>query len=235
MNALLISLKERWGTLADKVDAMSLRERVMIFLAANFLLISAINALFLDPLLARQKMLSLQVIQQQEKMKEIQATLTSLAQAQKDSANSPLHEHLKSLQQQINDGETYLNGRRDKLVPPEKMGDLLEQVLGKNGHLQLVALETLPATPLVEQPPAKSAEGEAAVKPAAPERQVFKHGVKITVRGSYSDLLQYLTELEKLPTQMFWGAAKMHVNRYPSAELTLTLYTLSLDTTWLRV
>ena len=235
MSDLMNSLKERWSLVADKVDAMSLRERVMIFIASMFLFIAAINALFLDPLLAKQKQLSLQVIQQQEKMKEIQANLASLAQAKKDNANSPLHERIKLLQQQINDGETYLNGRRDKLVPPEKMGDLLEQVLSKNGHLQIVALETLPATPLVEQPAAKSAGGEVAVKPAVQERQVFKHGVKITVRGSYTDLLQYLTELEKMPTQMFWGSAKMHVSRYPSVELTLTLYTLSLDTTWLRV
>jgi MSHA biogenesis protein MshJ len=34
---------------------------------------------------------------------------------------------------------------------------------------------------------------------------------------------------------MFWGMAKMNVVQYPQAELTLTLYTLSLDKTWLQV
>jgi MSHA biogenesis protein MshJ len=226
-------LKQRWEHLADKIDSMSTRERAMIFVAVLFLLVSAINALFLDPLLAKQKQLSVQLIQQQEKMKEIQANLNLLAQAQKDSVNSPLRERIKLLQQQISDGEIYLKGRRDKLVPPEKMGDLLEKVLSKNGQLQLLALETLPASPLVE-PPAKQ-EGAAVEVKASKERQIYKHGVKITVRGSYADLLQYLAELEKLPTQMFWGGAQMHVTRYPTAELTLTLYTLSLDTTWLRV
>jgi len=55
------------------------------------------------------------------------------------------------------------------------------------------------------------------------------------VRGSYADLLQYLAALEKLPTQMFWSMAKMNVVKYPEAELTLTLYTLSLDETWLQI
>ena len=64
---------------------------------------------------------------------------------------------------------------------------------------------------------------------------MYKHGVQITVRGSYADLLQYLTALEKLPTRMFWGVAKMKVVQHPSVELTLTLYTLSLDKTWLQV
>jgi MSHA biogenesis protein MshJ len=67
------------------------------------------------------------------------------------------------------------------------------------------------------------------------EKQIYKHGVKITVRGNYADLLQYLTALEKLPSQMFWGVAKLDVVQHPTAELSLTLYTLSLDKTWLQV
>lgn len=218
-----------------KIDGMSLRERALIFAAAAFLLVSLINALFLDPLLAQQKKLSMQVIQQQEKMKEIQAQLEALVQAKKDDANSPLRDRMKQIQQQLREGEIYLKSRRDKLVPPERMGSLLEQVLSKNGHLQLVELETLPVTPLIEASAAKTEGGAVTVRPAGQERQVYKHGVKISVRGSYADLLQYLAALEKLPTQMFWGSAKMSAAQYPSVELTLTLYTLSLDTIWLQV
>ena len=64
---------------------------------------------------------------------------------------------------------------------------------------------------------------------------MYKHGVQITVRGSYADLTQYMAALENLPTRMFWGMAKMNVVQYPTSELTLTLYTLSLDKTWLQV
>lgn len=228
-------IKARWKTAVAKIDSMSLRERVMIFAAAAFLLVSLINAMFLDPLLAKQKKLSMQVIQQQEKMKEIQAQLASLAQAKKDDASSPLRDRIRQIQQQIREGELYLKSRRDKLVPPEKMGGLLEQVLSKNGRVQLVALETLAVTPLIEASAIKAEVGAVSGKQVGQDRQVYKHGVKITVRGSYADLLQYLTALEKLPTQMFWGSVKMSVVQYPSVELTLTLYTLSLDTIWLQV
>ncbi len=228
-------LKLQWEKLTSKIDGLSLRERAIIFIAVAFLLVSLINAVFLDPLLARQKKLSQQVVQQQEKMKEIQANLAALVQAKNNDANSPLRERIKLLKQQISEGESYLKSRRDKLVPPEKMGELLQQVLTKNANLQLVTLVTLPATPLLEPSQTKQENGTVITKSSGLERQIFKHGVKITVRGSYADLLQYLTALEKLPTQMFWGAAKLNVNRYPTAELTLTLYTLSLDATWLRV
>jgi MSHA biogenesis protein MshJ len=228
-------IKQHWENVVAKVDGMSLRERVLIFTAAAFILVSAISTFFLDPLLAQQKKQSVKVIQQQEKIKEIQGLKLALSQAQKEDANSPLRERIKLIKQQIAEGETYLKGRRDKLVPPEKMAGLLEQVLSKNTHLQLVGLETLAVAPLIDAPAAKAEVGAIAAKPAAQDTQIFKHGVKITVRGSYADLLQYLSELEKMPTQMFWGSAKMSVAQYPAAELTLTLYTLSLGSVWLKV
>lgn len=213
-----------------RVDGMSLRERALIFAAAAFMVVSLIDSLFLEPLLAKQKMLSVQVVQQQEKMKEVQSRIVALIQARQADANSPQRERIRILRQQIADGNAYLNDRRDKLVPPEKMAQLLEQVLNKNDRLKLVELNTLPVSLLIEPSPDASVGQTTGL-----ERQIYKHGVKITVRGSYADLLQYLAALEKLPTQMYWGVAKMDVVQHPTVELTLTLYTLSLDKTWLQI
>jgi MSHA biogenesis protein MshJ len=221
-----------------KVDGFALRERVLIFAAAAVLVVSLADSLLFSPLLVKQKMLSDQVIQQQEKMKEVQSQIVSLVQARQADANSPQRERIRALRQQLDAGTAYLKERRDKLVPPEKMAELLEQVLNKNGRLQMVALNTLPVSLLVE-PSVDAAASQVAKAPAidlvGSEKQIYKHGVQITVRGSYADLLQYLTALEKLPTQMFWGVAKMNVIQHPTVELTLTLYTLSLDKTWLQV
>ncbi len=222
-------MKERWIIFVAKVDGMSLRERALIFAAIAFALVSLINTFFLDPLLAQQKRLSAQVVQQQEKMKEIQAQLTTLLQARQADEHAPQRERIRQLREQVAKGDAYLKERQDRLVPPEKMAALLEQVLNKNARLQLVALNTLPVSLFIEP------TTDVATKAAVQEKQIYRHGVQITVRGSYADLLQYLTALEKLPTQMFWGMAKLNVVQYPNAELTLTLYTLSLDKTWLQV
>jgi MSHA biogenesis protein MshJ len=215
-----MTMQAQIDKIVAKVDGFSLRERFLIFFAVAALVVSLVDSLLLEPQLDRQKKMSAQVVQQQEKMKEVQAQI----------ANSPQRERIRLLRQQIADGDAYLKSRRDKLVPPEKMAQLLEQVLNKNGRLQLVALDTLPVSLLVE-PSADTA----AAQMVSSEKQIYKHGVKITVRGSYADLVQYLTALEKLPTQMFWGVAKMDVIKHPVVELTLTLYTLSLDKTWLQV
>ncbi|MBI1175519.1 MAG: agglutinin biogenesis protein [Sideroxydans sp.] len=228
-------IKQYWEQLSGKIDELSLRERALIFGAAAFTLVTLINMLFLDPLLTKQRQMSSQVVQQQEKMKEIQSQIEALLQAKRDDASSPLRQRLAQLKQQLAEGNAYVKGRSDRLVPSDKMADVLEQMLNKNGRLQLVSLKTLPVAPLMDKVAGKANNGNAANQSKALEKQVFKHGVEITVSGSYLDMLQYLVALEHLPAQMFWGRAKLSVAQYPTAELTLTLYTLSLDKTWLVI
>lgn len=222
-------MKERLEQLVAKIDAMSLRERALIFAAAAFAVVAMIDSFLLNPLLQQQKRLSSQVVQQQEKLKEVQAQLAAVLQAKQADKDAPQRKRIRQLREQIAQGDAFLKETQDKLVPPERMAHLLEQVLAKNGRLQLVALETLQVSNFIEQ------AGKQPEPTAATGKQIYKHGVKITVRGSYADLTQYLQMLEKLPTQMFWGMANLNVVKYPDAELTLTLYTLSLDKTWLQV
>jgi MSHA biogenesis protein MshJ len=235
-------MKRYWERVRTAIDDMSLRERAMIFVAAVFVVISLMNVILLDPLLVKQKMLSAQVVQQQEKMKELQAQMQNLLQAKRDDEHSPLRDRMAQLKQQLQEQDSYLQTRRDRLIEPNRMADLLRQVLNKNGRLQLVELKTLPASLLIEKPQAadiaaqqNAANSPEGLKQPGSQKQIFKHGVRITVRGDYLDLMRYVTELEKMPAQMFWGEASLSVEKYPDAVFTLTLYTLSLDKTWLAV
>lgn len=231
-------MKRYWELVRGKIDGMSLRERAVIFLAAAFVVVASINAALLNPLLVKQTALSAQLVQKQEKMKELQAQLQAHSQARHDDQHSPLRIRLAQLKQQLQEQDGYLQSHRDRLVEPDKMAGLLEQVLNKNDKLQLVELKTLPASLLVEKPQAampQAADSPAGQKQPDLQKQIFKHGIQITVRGGYLDMLRYLAALEKMPAQMFWGEISLSVEKYPDAVLTLTLYTLSLDKTWLTV
>lgn len=231
-------MKQYWDLARNKIDNMSLRERAMIFVAAGFVVISLINSILLDPLLAKQKALSVQVIQQQEKMKELQAAIQSLLQAKRDDELSPLRIRSSQLKQQLQELDDYLQNRSSRLVEPNKMADLLKQVLNKNDGLQLVELKTLPVSLLIDKTQAgkgAAAQASGSQTQSDAQKQIFMHGVQISVRGGYPELLRYVSALEKMPTQMFWGEANLNVEKYPYSVLTLTLYTLSLDKTWLTV
>jgi MSHA biogenesis protein MshJ len=139
------------------------------------------------------------------------------------------------------------------LVPPERIAPLLEAILRANGRLKLVSLKTLPVTTLTDGSTPKPApgapapaNGTPATAPAAPAAPVpppvgkspdllYRHGVELTVRGSYLDMVDYMKALESLPTQLFWGKAQLDAEEYPNVRLTLTLYTLSLDPKWMKL
>jgi MSHA biogenesis protein MshJ len=219
-------MKRYWLQAQTRIDAMSVRERVMIFAAAAFVLIAVLNMVFLDPLLAKHKLKLAEVVQQQEKLKELQAARQALMQAKVNDDHSPLRSQIAALKQQLLEHDRYLQSRKDKLVSPDKMSALLEQVLKNNDKLELLELKTLPLSLLIEP---------VAGKAAAPAQQIYKHGVQITVRGGYLELMRYLSSLEKLPTQMFWGDVTLTVEKHPDSLMILTVYTLSMDKTWLTV
>src|SRR5262249_41659841 len=136
-----------------------------------------------------------------------------------------------ALRKQLADIDQTMQGLQRGLVPPEKMAKLLEEMLSRSGGLQLVSLRTLPvqrfetpgATPAVKP-------NDKGAKPATvpePERAVYQHSVEITLQGSYPDLLEYLSQLEKLSWQMFWGRISVDTEQYPRLRVTLTVQTLS--------
>ncbi|MDD2913867.1 MAG: agglutinin biogenesis protein [Gallionella sp.] len=208
-----------------KVESLLLRERVIVFSFAASALIYLAYTMSLNPILVKQKELFAQVAQQQEKMKSLQTQIEIAIQAKKDDDKSPLRERLKELQQQLKALDEHLQSGSSRMVEPNEISKMLGQVLGKNGKLQLIALETMPSIPVVAQ----------SKKTKTGQKQVFKHGVKITLRGSYLDLLQYLSAVEKAPVHLYWGELNFNVDRHPDAVLVLTLYTLSLDKEWLKV
>lgn len=232
------ALKAQWQRLADRVDAMSLRERALIFLAIAIVLIVLVNTVLIDPLLTRHKKLQQEITQTQEKTSAMLTQIQTLVKTWNVDPDIALRSRLAQLREQSDQTGKTLEDIQSGLVSPQRMPTLLEDILRHNRSLHLVALKTLPVKVLGE--PDTTVAGEAAKpaqaqKPTTPESVVYKHGVEITLEGSYLDLLHYLTEIEALPWHVFWGKADVDVEKYPKVTLTLRLYTLSLDKAWLAI
>ena len=222
-------MKQYWQQLVDKIDAMTLRERGLIFAMLAAVLLSLVNISLIDPLMVKQKKLAAKMAQERTQMAAVQSALDAIAHnPDPDTAN---RERLKQLKLQLAEMDKSLEGMQNGLVAHDKMAALLEDILRRNGQLQLVSLKTLPAASIVDMDAGTTNQADTANQQAL----VYKHGVELTVQGSYAGLLNYLVEMEKLPWQMFWSKAKLDAHEYPKVKLSLTLYTLSLDKAWLSI
>ena len=231
-------MKRLWQRYVEKMDGASLRERALVFVASAAVLIALLNTLLIEPQLVKQRRLSGEVALRQGETRTMQEKLQAVALARQTDPDREIRRQLDALKLKVSALEARLLEEQRKFAPPEQVGVLLGEMLSRNRKLQLVDMRTLPVASFAgnvaeadKTPPPKAAA------PAAPAGggQIYRHGVEITVSGSYLDLLAYLKDLEKLPNQLYWGKLDLSAAAYPQVTLKLSVYTLSLNLAWLVV
>jgi MSHA biogenesis protein MshJ len=227
-------LKQRLTELAARVDALSLRERGLMFAAAAAVIVFVGHTMVLGPIYRAQDLLRDQIGQQRNNMIGLDGEITAKVQAYQVDPDAPARAKLAAVQQETAALGDSLLAMEHGLVPPERMAPLLDTILRANGRLKLVSMRTLP----VEAVGAPGKDDKAApATDAAPKPTdlLYRHGVEVTVRGNYLDMVDYMSALETMPTRLFWGRAQLDVEEYPASRLTLTLHTLSLDRKWMKL
>jgi len=229
-------VKEEWLKLSARFDALTLRERVLVLAGLVVGVALLFDYLALQPLAARKLRLERQIVEARNSMKVAEALLAG--QVPLTDPDDVRRSYRNALRQQLVDLDKSMQELQSGLVPPERMAKLLEEMLARGRGLQILSLRTL--TVQRYETPALAPNGKAPNKtakpaPKDPERTVFQHSFEITLQGSYIELHDYLTQLEKLPWQMFWGRINVSTEQYPRLRATLTVQTLSLNKAWLIV
>ena len=250
-------MKQQWQLYAARFDALARRERAIVT-GAVLLGLGMLGYTFLvEPQLARYATQTKSLAKATTELQIAEAQLLGI-QAQLKDPDAPNRNALQQSRKELEALDTKVRLVENSLVPPEKMQVFLESLLSKNRTLELLSLNTLPPTPLIERieekkPDAKTdgktdgkteakadgkADGKADAAPQSPAfatPNIYKHGIEIKIAGSYNDLLMYLAEIERMPQRIIWNRNKLSTELYPRNEMTLTLYTLSLDKQWLVV
>ncbi len=212
---------------ADRLDAMSLRERVLIFLAVAVVIVAIADSALFEPILRRQKTNSQRIQQQQDEIRTMQTQVQAYAQARTgDSANAK-RQRLEKRRVELAALDRELAAGQSELVPPERMAKMLSEIVKRNPGIELISLRSLAATGLTQSltPMPGSAPGGPAL---------YRHGIEIAVSGSYLTMLNYVGQLERLPAKIMWGNMELQ-GTYPVVTLKITFYTFSPDKTWLLI
>lgn len=216
-----------WKAWIARIDDMSLRERAMLFGSVALVVVVAAHVTLIDRLLTKQKGLIERVARDQSQLKAVREQLQSASKESQAQVRHPDEGAIADLESKIREAEKNVEAKQRAFIAPEELPVLLRQMLGRNPQLKLESLRLLPGTPL--QTPGAAASASAPGKPAGAlaGAEVYRHGVAVTLTGSYFDLLQYLSELEKLPAPLLWGKFELQVEQYPEVKLTLIVHTLS--------
>lgn len=216
---------QRWRKLAP-------REQWLASGVAAALLVVLYLLLVADPLSARikaeQNRLRLAEARQLEARsgaQELQARLAA-------DPNLPFLAALESAELQRGQLERQIDTQTQVLLPPERMKQLLQELLRNQQGLQLVALET-------SSEPLRLGDAVPAEQSAtqAPAMLLHRHSLELRLEGGYFDLLRYLVALQGSEFRVYWDALDYQVGEagHKRASITLRLHTLSRSARFLGV
>lgn len=229
-------MMEQWRALSARFAALQPREKYLICAAVLVVIMLGGYSVWVDPALARKAVAEKQIAQYRADMTTLGAQVAAL-QAQLKDPDAASRAAIAESRQRLTELDRQLSGFGKELVPPERMALLLQALLSRHRGLELVSLRTLPPLPVIpaQADKAGTKPTEAGKAEAPDSGNIYKHGIEIKLAGGYQDLLNYLGEMESSPQRLLLGRMNLEVTRYPRVELTVTVYTLSLDRTWLVI
>lgn len=253
-------MRKYWLLWSDRFNALKPRERGIAFALLAVCLSAAMYLFALEPALKRQTAYKLQLEQNEILLTQLKDQEVALIQQSLLDPDAQRQQQLAALAQ----GNQAIRGElaevQMRLAPPQRMGQLLSDLLARQPGLELISAKTLEPENLLEQKPgtaeavgasAQNGPTQIALSPIAipapsaanapassgisREKGVYRHGLEITVRGNYLNLAAYARRVEQMPWKLYWGPMNLHVDRYPDSTLTFVVYTLSLDPAWLSL
>jgi MSHA biogenesis protein MshJ len=217
--------------LAKKYEALNLRERALVALAILGAAIYVWDTLFMESL--RRTRLALD--------SELATAGASGFVAQSADLSDPRQVNLQragELQTQMQALDARIADTASGFVSSQRMIEVLNDVLDRQGRLELVSIRNLPVVSLAPPRVADASAATAPVEPAADSGlglPPFVHPIEIVIDGQYADIVAYLEALEALPYKFRWSSLELVTTGYPRNRVRIVLSTLSLDSTWLGV
>jgi len=203
---------QRW---VDRIDALELRERVLLLAATIVVVYLLMDSFGLQPILKAQQVSGQRISELETKLA---ATRRQADLFNDKSELDPLAERRlrhDALVAQLSALDDRIVGQLGALVEPAQAADMLEQVLTSHRGLKLKSLQasTEPLTDLD-------------VGEQGNTGGLGRYQIEMVVEGGYLDLMRYLQELEAMPWKFFWQEVDFQTADYPRAETRLHLYTL---------
>jgi MSHA biogenesis protein MshJ len=221
-------LQKRITKLLSNIDALSLRERLLVFAAMLFVIGGAWEALLATPLDQREALVQAKIVSTQARIAELDAAVSTAAHGIGDGM-ADYRDRLRVLEQQVAAGEESVRIFTTDLIDPTQMRFVLGDLVRQHPGVKLVSAISQPVEPLI----AEEAEEPGTTNDDAPK--LYRHSLVLELEGGYLDCLAYLESAEGLQWQLYWGSLEIETEEYPLSRITIELHSLSLEPEWIGV
>jgi len=207
--------------LLARLELLSLREKLYIVAAILAGLWMGLDNLYLQPIWQQQQQLREEMSQIDTQLNDLIVAKAEIEAQGKFNPNQQNTQRLTNVKANLKRLKQKVQLGNKRFVESDSMTLVLAELLNDDYGLQLIRAEKLPVTSLTEQKEEKS--------------WVFQHGLSLTFSGNYQNTLRYLQAIEASPWRFLWHSIDYKTQEYPTAEVTIKVYTLGFQEHWLRV
>jgi MSHA biogenesis protein MshJ len=218
-----VAEQKTYEFLQQKVAAFSARERWLLFATGLILVVGLLDYFLIQPVRDERAGLAIQINNLNVQRTNFDQQLEELTDAIANDPAMMAERELEGLENAIMGSERRLRAFTDTLVAPDEMADMLRDILESQKNLTLVELQNLLVTPILTDEENK----------LSTEIGLYRHPVKLIFEGNYSDTLGYLGRLEGMDSRFYWSRFDYQVKDYPTAQVSLNIYTLSTQEWWI--
>jgi len=210
-------------TALKRLDALSLRERVIILALYVVTAFTLWDLLILSWHESLTKKLQQAISLETQQVNIIKTEVTRINSALADPNQQVLLQRYKDLQQKIGALEKGMHSYKQKVISNSEVHQVIYEVLKDIQSVRLVAFVSKVES---EDEEVDGDKKEKTVKPAVPGFDVTMKEYRLTLKGQYFTVLNYLKLLEKQGWQFYWETFEYLAKDYPDATVTITFHTL---------
>lgn len=228
-------MSKQWQEYSTNYLALTIREQYLILLTGLVLIFFTIFYLFIDVKMIENNKSAQQISRLNSSNQTLILSALEAQAALQADPNEDISNKIAQYEAKLAKVDEKLLTLTSDLISPVQMRYALLDLLKFKRGVSLLSFELLGAQPLLASD-APTSKAQSDVTPQEKNNAVnakpntglnlYRHGIKIKLSGSYFDLRDYLSQLEKLSWKFFWQDFKFKLTEYPKNELEIEMYSL---------
>jgi MSHA biogenesis protein MshJ len=206
-------MKAFWAKYAARVDVLSLRERLFLFLSILAVCMALADVLWLTPAQLAHQQMRQRFTAQDAELLRMRTELQGIAEPA--DGGKTVREEIAAAQAQLDAVNRDINVNVPQADSGLAMEQVLVQFLRKHEGLSLVSTGTVN----VDVPEIAAAGVTIAGTPVG----LIKRSMELKVSGPYPELVRYVKHLEVALPTLRWGALELKSDKQPP-ELTMQVF-----------
>ena len=202
-----------WKKAIDLYMVMGKREQILVVVMVLFVTFMLWYAIVWGSIESRHGSYTQQLSRLKQESRTFRDDISLQNSRLANDPNSVIEEKRAKLQEDIKKLDVQLGIYGKQLLSSKGMLTALKDITVKSKGIEIRSVDVLPD------------EEQEGTQEAG--HLLYRHGVRITFLSDYFTTMAYMQKIEELPWRLFWDKLEYRVKKYPEAEVSLVIHTLS--------